>query len=207
MTTLRYQDPLAIIGQHEPLPPGSYTSLVGGGQIPIDAHYDQYGFPIWSGWTPPSGRISHAAGKYQFEPATWALYAARLGISDFSPHSQDAVAAACWQHEGFAPWAPYNTKLSAAIAAAGGSGVFSLGASVLAMQPAQTGEAVVSLSVKATDQAGNPVRVVLAAVAAAMIMMMPIDGKTEPPVDFWQVNPPTFYLVPGPLGPLAHARH
>src|SRR5215469_6406971 len=128
MTVMRYQDPLAIIRQYEPEPSGSYTSLVGGGQLPADAQFDQYGFPQWSGWTPPNGKISHAAGAYQFEPATWAQYASRLGVTDFSPRSQDAVAAACWQAEGFAPWAPYNAPLAAAIKMAGGDAVFSLGA-------------------------------------------------------------------------------
>jgi hypothetical protein len=201
MTALRrYQDPLALIRRYES--GHDYTILYGGGHFSADTPVDGSGFPIWEGKD-----NSHAAGAYQMQPKFWAFYAARLGLTDFiNPRSQDAVAAAAWQVEGFAPWAPYDTKLAAAIAAAGGEGVFSLSASVLAMPPAPAPEQVISLSIAAKDQAGNPVKVVLAAVAAAMIMMMPIDGKTEPPVGFWQVNQPTFYLVPGPLGPLAHAR-
>jgi len=61
----------------------------------------------------PAG-ISHAAGAYQFEPKTWAAYAEPLGIHDFSPESQDKVAAAAFADQGWKPWAPYNKNLYAA---------------------------------------------------------------------------------------------
>lgn len=60
----------------------AYTILYGGG------HFTGYGaFPQWAG-----KNNSHAAGRYQFEPATWAETAAALGLKDFSPASQDAGA-------------------------------------------------------------------------------------------------------------------
>lgn len=44
------------------------------------------------GFVGPDGRPTHAAGRYQFEPATWDMQAKRLGLRDFSPASQDAAA-------------------------------------------------------------------------------------------------------------------
>ena len=65
---------------------GDYTVLVGGGHFTGFDH-----FPIWSGKVFSTG-ISHAAGKYQFQPGTWARCAGALGLKDFSPASQDAAA-------------------------------------------------------------------------------------------------------------------
>jgi hypothetical protein len=87
---------------------------------------DQWGFPIWPGvWT--KWGITHAAGAYQFQPGTWRLYAQPLGIHDFSVTSQDAVAASCFQHQAFQPWAPYDAKLAAFITAKGGPSMFAIG--------------------------------------------------------------------------------
>jgi hypothetical protein len=61
------------------------------------------GFPQWSGRMGPAG-ISHAAGKYQFQPATWAEGARALGINDFSEKSQDAVYDWTRAKYGDAPW-------------------------------------------------------------------------------------------------------
>lgn len=68
------------------------------------APLDPYGFPIWKGRMGPQG-ISHAAGLYQFQPATWRAYAAPLGITDFSPASQKKVYDAARAAEGEKPWA------------------------------------------------------------------------------------------------------
>lgn len=65
---------------------GDYTILVGGGHFTGFDH-----FPIWSGKMFSTG-ISHAAGKYQFQPRTWAEVAGELGLKDFTPASQDAGA-------------------------------------------------------------------------------------------------------------------
>jgi muramidase (phage lysozyme) len=48
-----------------------YFILVGGGSFAGMPNRDGYnGFPEWDGRRFPTG-ISHAAGRYQFEPATW----------------------------------------------------------------------------------------------------------------------------------------
>lgn len=95
----------------------SYTNGFGStASNPIDlsnAPLDQNGFPIWEGRMGPQGN-SRAAGAYQFEPGTWAPYAQKLGITDFSPASQDAVFQAAYADQGGKPWLPYNSKLRAA---------------------------------------------------------------------------------------------
>jgi len=63
-------DPLApvmlkIAGGETGNDPNAYRALYGGGH---------FGFPQWSGRPGPAG-ISHAAGKYQFQPGTWKLAA------------------------------------------------------------------------------------------------------------------------------------
>lgn len=65
---------------------GRYDILCGGGRFT-----DFSRFPEWSGVTGPAG-TSHAAGKYQFEPATWKAMAVKLDLTDFSPASQDKAA-------------------------------------------------------------------------------------------------------------------
>lgn len=80
------------------------------------------GFPQWDGKPGPTkadgtpGPISHAAGGWQIEPDTWAPYAKQLGITDFSPPSQDKVAKALFLDQGTKPWVPYNPTLAAAVA-------------------------------------------------------------------------------------------
>ena len=62
---------------------GKYNILFGG-----ESFEDFVTFPVWSGrrW---HGHLTHAAGAYQFEPATWAWVAEQAGLSDFTPESQD----------------------------------------------------------------------------------------------------------------------
>jgi muramidase (phage lysozyme) len=64
---------------------GDPSILYGGG------HFTGDQFPQWSGGMGPAG-ISHAAGRYQFEPATWAEAQQATGVPDFSPASQDKAA-------------------------------------------------------------------------------------------------------------------
>lgn len=48
-------------------------------------------FPNWDG-VRVGGSMTHAAGRYQFEPATWRQQQAKLKLPDFSPASQDHAA-------------------------------------------------------------------------------------------------------------------
>ena len=68
------------------------------------------GFPQWGGIMTDKGP-SHAAGRYQFQPGTWARYARPLGIKDFSPESQDRVFEAAHAVEGYGAWKPHNSAL------------------------------------------------------------------------------------------------
>lgn len=104
----------AAFGSHSGLPSGYQT--------------DQNGFPIWSGNPVGSmyggafeGKLSHAAGMYQFEPDTWASAVGALrdqgvNINDFSQGSQEAVASHLLEQSGFGPWAPWNPNLRAMLA-------------------------------------------------------------------------------------------
>lgn len=71
---------LALIMQHESN--GQYNVLCGGAHFTSFAH-----FPVWAGHDG-----SHAAGAYQFEPATWSWIAGELHLPDFSPLSQTIAA-------------------------------------------------------------------------------------------------------------------
>jgi muramidase (phage lysozyme) len=63
---------------------GRYNILFGGTRFEGFA-----AFPKWPGRFSYRGRETHAAGAYQFEPATWAEIVAAIGLPDFSPASQD----------------------------------------------------------------------------------------------------------------------
>lgn len=69
----------------------SYSELYGGGSLK-GLPTDQYGFPLWAGRMGPGGKMTHAAGLYQFEPGTWDAEAQKLGLKDFSAKSQDMAA-------------------------------------------------------------------------------------------------------------------
>jgi hypothetical protein len=75
-----------------------------GGADLSTAPLDQYGFPQWSGKMGPQG-ISHAAGLYQFEPATWREGAQAVGVHDFSADSQKKVYDYIHGKYGETPWA------------------------------------------------------------------------------------------------------
>lgn len=47
-----------------------------------------------------SGLVSDAAGRYQFLSTTWDSYAQKLGLTDFSPESQDKAAIAILEENG-----------------------------------------------------------------------------------------------------------
>jgi muramidase (phage lysozyme) len=69
----------------------NYHTLYGNNPFPMDSsgNPDYTQFPRWKGQD-----NSHAAGRYQFEPKTWAYYANKLDLPDFSPASQDKAAVA-----------------------------------------------------------------------------------------------------------------
>ena len=109
-------DPLATIGLYE----SGDNYYIGVGRVDLtNAPLSALGFPLWSG----TGN-SHAAGKYQIEPGTWNQPARLLGVWDFSPESQDAIAAYLYNKQGFAPWEPYDAPLAAYINSVGGPAAF-----------------------------------------------------------------------------------
>lgn len=64
----------------------NYNTLYGGGTFNSYAAHPNIGF------VGPDGRPTHAAGGYQFQPATWQQQKEKLGLKDFSPQSQDTAA-------------------------------------------------------------------------------------------------------------------
>ncbi|PLK42100.1 muramidase [Emticicia sp. TH156] len=66
--------------------PTEYDTQYGGGKIEnLDKHPNE----VITKW----GKSSSAAGAYQFLAGTWKSHAAKLGLKDFSPESQDKAAA------------------------------------------------------------------------------------------------------------------
>ena len=95
---------------------GGYNALAwhrGYNPNAMDRPLGPSGFPQWQG-SSATGLGSHGAGAYQFEPRLWNEFAPGLGIKDFSPESQDRVAAAAIDRYGITPWAT-NKPLQQAI--------------------------------------------------------------------------------------------
>jgi muramidase (phage lysozyme) len=67
-----------------------YNVMYGGGRFSDYSHHPNQAIPIRSG--PNAGRTSTAAGRYQFLGSTWNTMAQKLGLTDFSPASQDKAA-------------------------------------------------------------------------------------------------------------------
>lgn len=98
VVTRAFLDALAI-GETEPdqqgkTPKGYGYNILVGSTLSHPVTFDSYKeFPVWDGWhfVDSQGRtsVSHAAGRYQFEPATWRTVAAFLKLNDFTPASQD----------------------------------------------------------------------------------------------------------------------
>lgn len=70
---------------------GDYNVMYGGQKFNDFSHHPGVYTPITSG--PNVGKNSSAAGKYQFIESTWNKAAKTLGLTDFSPESQDKAAA------------------------------------------------------------------------------------------------------------------
>jgi muramidase (phage lysozyme) len=67
-----------------------YNALFGGGHFTDFSQRPNQGAVIPRG--PNKGKISTASGRYQFNRETWEEQAARLGLTDFRPETQDLAA-------------------------------------------------------------------------------------------------------------------
>lgn len=133
--------PIAVAKQfirgYEPGPMGYRAAWGVKGGLPENVATDETGFPTAQaypgapiggayGGAYAQGTMSHAAGMYQVEPATWKTAVEGLAkegvtIKDFSPQSQEQVASWLLENQGMQPWAgvgpsgvPFNANLKSA---------------------------------------------------------------------------------------------
>lgn len=95
-----------MIGKNESAEFGGYNALAwhpnynpNAMSLPTNAN----GFPQWAG-SKATGKLSHGAGWGQIEPELWNEFAPGMGVTDFSPASQDAVINAIIMRYGTKPW-------------------------------------------------------------------------------------------------------
>lgn len=74
-----------------------YNVLVGGGFFTLDGDYHDHPRKVVHF---SNGLASTAAGRYQIIDHTYDIYKAKLGLTDFSPASQDKIACALIQDHG-----------------------------------------------------------------------------------------------------------
>ena len=77
---------------------GDYTILFGGGHFSDFSRHPNVKEPITMGKY--AGQVSTAAGAYQINIGTYNQFAPKLGITDFSPASQDALGYSILQSTG-----------------------------------------------------------------------------------------------------------
>jgi lysozyme len=92
----------------------NYNTVVGGGRFSDFSRHPNMGVTLTI-----KGRkvLSHAAGRYQFMPGTWNPLQKKLGLPDFSPHSQDLAAVELLKQRG-ALTPLLNNNFKGALAAA-----------------------------------------------------------------------------------------
>lgn len=73
-------------GETSAAPGQGYDEIYGGGKFNSFSAHPNVHIPIGN------GQFTGAAGRYQFEPATWDSEASKLGLTNFSPDSQDQAA-------------------------------------------------------------------------------------------------------------------
>lgn len=151
---------------------GNYNAGYGGIDL-SNAPHDEYGFPIWAGAKGPRG-MTHAAGAYGFEPSTWARYAKRLGVKDFSKASQDKVFAAAYADEGLTPWQA-NDRIMAAVGSPGSPAPFAF--DDIYGEPSGSGLKIAPIAAVPTPGSGDAASSDL----GRMIVTRPMPDEPIPP--------------------------
>lgn len=140
-TMARVEALLAVIRSFESN--GDYQAIVGGGQF---SDFSQHPHILVSLVINGNTVKSTAAGAYQINYPTYTDFAGRLGLSDFSPATQDAIAYAIL----------VSTGAVTSLAAGDVQGAFNQAASRWASLPGSTaGQNPKSMTIALADYAAN----------------------------------------------------